>query len=189
MPENTAGAPAQNWNTALKYIAGRKAAEENLGFVAHVSATVRETKDAADVLPAVARTCVPFFATAISLDAGPTGGQAVVQAPDELNTIVQTLRELAVETGQPQLVISEHEKLAKKTDPRHLELLREGNGDSAVVLSLDYRGLSGGHLVLVRAEKHRRGAFSPSDLALASEVADRVGAFNALAGLTALAGQ
>lgn len=185
MPGNTTESPAQNWNTALKYIAGRKAAEESLGFVAHVSATVRDTEDAADVVPAVARACVPFFATAVSLEAEPTHGQAVFRGADELNAVAEALRALAAETGQPRLVISEHEGLAAKTDPRHLELLREGGGESAVVLSLAYRGLSGGHLVLVRQAKHRRGVFSPGDLALASEVADRVGAFNALAGLTA----
>ncbi|MGI5473015.1 hypothetical protein [Streptomyces sp. CA-132043] len=189
MPENTAGAPTQNWNTALKYIAGRKAAEESLGFVAHVSTTVRDTEDATGVLPAVARACAPFFATAVSLDAGPTHGQAVVQGPDELTAVLKTLRDLAVEAGQRQLVISEHEKLAGKTDPRHLELLREGGGDSAVVVSLDYRGLTGGHVVFVREAKHRRGVYGPSDLALANEVADRVGAFNALIGLTTPAGQ
>ncbi|MFF8032097.1 GAF domain-containing protein [Streptomyces sp. NPDC016626] len=189
MPGNTTESPTQNWNTALKYIAGRKAAEESLGFVAHISTTVRETEDMAGVIPAVARTCVPFFATAISLDAGPTHGRAVVQAPDRLAAVTEALRGLAAETEQRQLVVSEHEGLAGKTDPRHLELLREGGGDSAVVLSLAYRGLSGGHLVLVREAEHRRGAFSPADLALASEVADRVGAFNALAGLTTRDGQ
>lgn len=189
MPGNTAESPAQNWNTALKYIAGRKAAEESLGFVAHVSTTVRDTEGAAGVVPAVARACVPFFATAVSLDAESTHGQAVYQGSDDLTAVIEALRGLAAETGQRQLVISEHEGLAPKTDPRHLELLREGGGDSAVVLSLAYRGLSGGHLVLVRQANHRRGAFSPGDLALASEVADRVGAFNALAGLTTRAGQ
>ncbi|GGX90997.1 hypothetical protein [Streptomyces anandii] len=189
MPGNTTESPAQNWNTALKYIAGRKAAEESLGFVAHVSATVRDTEDPAAVVPAVARACVPFFAHAVSLDAEPTHGQAVFQGPDELTAVTEALRGLAAETGQRQLVISEHEGLAAKTDPRHLELLREAGGDSAVVLSLAYRGLSDGHLVLVRQEKHRRGAFSPGELALASEVADRAGAFLALAGLTARAGQ
>lgn len=189
MPGNTTESPAQNWTTALKYIAGRKAAEESLGFVAHISTTVRETEDMEGVIPAVVRSCVPFFATAVSLDAGPTHGQAVLQAPDQLATVIEALRGLAAETEQRQLVISEHEGLTAQTDPRHLELLREGGGDSAVVLSLAYRGLSGGHLVLVREAKHRRGAFSPGDLALASEVADRVGAFNALAGMTARDGQ
>ncbi|WP_030542501.1 hypothetical protein [Streptomyces albus] len=189
MPGNTAESPTQNWNTALKYIAGRKAAEESLGFVAHVSATVRDTGDAADVAPAVARACVPFFATAVLLDPAPALGEAVFRGTEDLTAVAGTLRGLAAEAGGRQLVISEHEGLAAKTDPRHLELLREGGGDSAVVLSLAYRGLSGGHLVLVRQATHRRGAFSPGDLALASEVADRVGAFNAIAGLTARAGQ
>ncbi|MET7440143.1 GAF domain-containing protein [Streptomyces sp. NPDC005496] len=189
MPGNTAESSTQNWNTALKYIAGRKAAEESLGFVAHISTTVRETQDVADVVPAVARTCVPFFATGVSLDAGPGRDQAVVQAPDELAATLEALRALAIETEQRQIVVSEHEGLVGKTDPRHLELLREGGCDSAVVLSLAYRGLSGGHLVLARAAKHRRGPFSPGDLALACEVADRVGAFNALLALSARAGQ
>jgi hypothetical protein len=189
MPADTTESPAQNWNTALKYIAGRKAAEESLGFVAHIGTTVRETEAMADVVPAVARTCVPFFASAVLLDAAPTHGRAVVQAPDGLAAVLEALRALAAETEQRQLVISEHEGLAPKTDPRHLELLHEGGGDSAVVVSLAYRGLSDGHLVLVRESGHRRGAFSPADLALAREVADRVGAFNALAGLTHCAGQ
>ncbi|MEU5633263.1 hypothetical protein ACH47C_22445 [Streptomyces rishiriensis] len=189
MPGSTTESQTQNWNTALKYIAGRKAAEESLGFVAHVSATVRDTEDAAAVVPAVARTCVPFFAGAVSLDAETTHDRAVFHGSDELAAVVDALRGLAAETGQRQIVISEHEGLAAKTDPRHLELLREGGGDSAVVISLAYRGLSGGHLILVRQADHRRGAFSPGDFALACEVADRVGAFNALAGLTARSGK
>jgi hypothetical protein len=189
MPESATESPAQNWNTVLKYIAGRKAAEEALGFVAHVSTTVRDAAEEAGVIPAVARACAPFFAHAVLLDAETTHSRPVFQGTDELAAVVETLRKLAAETGERQLVISEHEKLTDKTDPRHLELLRAGGGDSAVVVSLAYRGLSGGHIVFVRQEKHRRGPFGPSDLALSSEVADRVGAFNAIAGLSARAGQ
>ena len=192
MPGSTTDNPAQNqnWNTALKYIAGRKAAEESLGFVAHVSTTVRETADQNVVIPAVARTCVPFFASAVSLDARPLHSEPVVQGPEELTVVIGALRGLAADTEGRQLVISEHQGFGQQTDPRHLELLRGGNVDSAVVIRLDYRGLSGGLLVFVREKKHRRGSFSPGDLALASEVADRVAAFNAFTSqLTASSGK
>ncbi|MYW19887.1 hypothetical protein GT039_31000, partial [Streptomyces sp. SID2955] len=74
-----------------------------------------------------------------------------------------------------------HEGLLKKSDPGHLSLLSQWRATSAVALPLAYRGVRGGHLVVLRGEGHRRGPISPGDLALVSEVADRVAAFNAFA--------
>ncbi|MCQ8769488.1 hypothetical protein [Streptomyces telluris] len=181
MPGNTTENSTENWTTALRYIAGRKAAEESLGFLAHISATVRGTVGAADVVPAAAKACVPFMASAVSLDAPATHSGPVVQSPAEFSAALDGVRALALKGSGPQLVISGHEGTAKQTDPAHLELLREWGADSAVALSLDYRGVPGGHLVLVRGEAHRRGPLGPGDLALVSEVADRIAAFNAFA--------
>ncbi|MET9533754.1 MULTISPECIES: GAF domain-containing protein [unclassified Streptomyces] len=172
---------SENMNTALRYIAGRKAAEEALGFLAHVSATVQKTTALKDVVPAVAKACVPFLASGASLGALATHSQLVVQSPTEFSAALEELRALAEERGAEPLVISTHEALVKKADPHHLDLLRQWNAGSALALPLDYRGVRGGHLVLVRGDKHRRGAFSPGDVALTTEVADKVAAFNAFA--------
>ncbi|SFY19944.1 hypothetical protein OH786_33040 [Streptomyces atratus] len=181
MPENSTENQSDNWSTALRYIAGRKAAEESLGFLAHISSAIRETADLKSVIPAVARASVPFFASAISLDASSTHSGPVVQSPTDFSAALEGMRTLAAKSDQRQLVISEHEGFAKQTDPVHLEQLHEWKINSAVALSLDYRGVSGGRLVLVRDSTQRRGAFGPGDLALASELADRVAAFNVLA--------
>lgn len=187
MPGNGPENPTENWNTALRYIAGRKAAEESLGFLAHVSATVQQTTELKDVVPAVAKTCVPFLASAISLGALATHSQLVVQSPAEFSAALEGVRELAEQAGGRRVVISGHEGLVKQTEPGHLDLLRQWRTDSAVALPLNYRGIAGGHLVLLRGEGHRRGPIGPSDLALASEVADRVAAFNAFATQVAVA--
>ncbi|MGK5729158.1 hypothetical protein [Streptomyces sp. URMC 124] len=181
MPGNSTENSTENWTTALRYIAGRKAAEESLGFIAHVGATIRNTAGPADVVPAAARACVPFMASAVSLDAPATHSGPVVQAPDGFSAALDGVRALALKDAGPQLVISGHEGLAGQTDPAHLDLLRAWGADSAVALSLDYRGVAGGHLVLVRGAAHRRGPLGPGDLALIAEVADRVAAFNAFA--------
>ena len=180
MPGNSTESSTENWGTALRYIAGRKAAEESLGFLAHVSATIRTTAGLTDVVPAAAKACVPFLASGISLDAPATHAEAVVQSRDEFAKALEGVRGLAADSAR-QLVISEHEGLAAKTDPDHLAQLREWGADSAVALPLEFRGVTAGHLVLVRGSAHRRGALGPGDLALVTEVADRVAAFNAFA--------
>ncbi|MFI2782704.1 hypothetical protein [Streptomyces sp. ALB3] len=181
MPEKSQEKPAEDWTTALRYISGRKAAEESLGFLAHVSSTIRSTVDPADVVPATAKACVPFFASAISLEAPAVHGEPVVQAPDEFAAALSEVRALADSAGRPRLVVSDHEGFSAETDPRLLEQLREWGVGSAVALALEFRGVPGGRLVIVRGPAHRRGPVGPGDLALVSEVADRVAAFNAFA--------
>ncbi|WP_438290439.1 hypothetical protein [Streptomyces sp. HUAS TT7] len=181
MPGQPADSSTENWATALRYIAGRKAAEESLGFLAHISATIRNTAGLPDIVPAVARTCIPFLGSAISLDAPAVHPEPVVRSPDGLSAALDGVRTLAGSSGEQRIVISEHEGCAQLTDPRHLELLRGWKAGSAVAVTLDYRGVSGGRLVLVRGPEHRRGPIGPGDLALIDEVADRVAAFNAFA--------
>ncbi|MBB1253318.1 GAF domain-containing protein [Streptomyces alkaliterrae] len=189
MPGNSPGNQTDNWTTALRYIAGRKAAEEALGFVAHVSATIRSTEEVKDVVPAVADVSVPFLASALSVDAPASRAERVVRGPETFTAALEGVRRLA-ETGDgARLVISAHEGLAKQVDPARLEKLREWGAESAVVLPLDYRGVAGGSLVLVRDGRHRRGVISPSELALVTEVADRLAAFNALAAANGPAGE
>lgn len=188
MPGNSQENTTENWNMALRYIAGRKAAEESLGFLVHLSSGIQQTAATKDVVPALAKICVPFLASAISLGALATHSQLVVQSPAEFSAALEGVRRLAETDGDRRIVISGHEGLAKETDPAQLDLLRQWKVDSAVALPLDYRGVRGGHLVLVRGAKHRRGAFGPADLALAGEVADRVAAFNAFATQLAVTG-
>jgi len=184
MPGNSPG-NSENWNTALRYIAGRKAAEENLGFLVHISSTVRQVAAPQDVVPAVAAACVPFLASAVSLDAPGGCGPAVRSLPGFARAL-EGVRELAgARAGR--LVVSGHEGLAKETDPAHLDLLHAWEADSAAALPLDYRGVHAGHLVVVRGASHRRGPIGPGDLTLAAEVADRIAAFNALAARAATA--
>lgn len=186
MPENGPENPTENWNTALRYIAGRKAAEESLGFLAHVSTTIQQTTQLKEVLPAVAKVCVPFLGSAVSMGSLAMHSQLVVQSPTEFSTALESVRGLVGDNAGQRLVISGHEGLVKQTDPGHLTLLQQWKVDSAVGLPLNYRGLRGGHLFLLRGQGHRRGPISPSDLALISEVADRIAAFNAF--VTQLAG-
>ncbi|MEW2069858.1 hypothetical protein [Streptomyces sp. NPDC007346] len=181
MSEKSTEKPAENWTTALRYISGRKTAEESLGFLAHISSTIRGTAEPRDVVPATAKACVPFFASAISLEAPAVHDEPVVQGPDEFAAALAEVRALAESAGRPRFVVSEHEGFSGQTDPRVLEQLRERGIGSAVALALDFRGVFGGHLVIVRGPAHRRGPVGPGDLALVSEVADRVAAFNAFA--------
>lgn len=182
MPESTTDSSRDNMKAVLQYIAGRKAAEQALGFLVSVSATIRTTADSREVAPAVVKTCVPFLATGFSVDVPAVHGESLVEAPDELVAAVEMVRSLVVATGEPELVISGHERLAPKTDPEHLELIRGLGADSAVAVELNYRGVKGGYLIAVRAEKHRRGAIGPSDVSLAIEVASGLAAFNAYSG-------
>ncbi|WP_043262615.1 hypothetical protein [Streptomyces sp. CT34] len=181
MPQNSTESSNENWATALRYIAGRKAAEESLGFLAYISATIRTTTGLTDVIPAVAGGCVPFLASAISLDAPAVHSRPIAQSPDGLSAALDGVRALARSSDEQQVVISEHEGCAKRTVPGHLDLLREWKADSAAAFALNFRGVAGGHLVLVRAAGHRLGPIGPGDLALVNEVADRVAAFNAFA--------
>ncbi|WP_369184849.1 hypothetical protein [Streptomyces sp. Y1] len=173
--------PTGDWTTALRYIAGRKTAEESLGFLAHVSATVRDTPELADVVPAAARACVPFFASAVLLEAPAVHGEPVEHGPEQFAPALRELLGAAARDGGPRLVASSHESLVGQSDPQLLARLAELQVDSAAVLRLEFRGVPGGHLVAVRGASHRRGPFSPGDLALLGEVADRVAAFNAFA--------
>ncbi|MFI9617002.1 hypothetical protein ACIHCM_35965 [Streptomyces sp. NPDC052023] len=179
MPESEQKTSHENWNTALRYIAGRKAAEESLGFLAHISATVQQTPQLKEVVPAVAKACVPFLASAVSLGALATHSQLVVQSPTGYSTALEGVRGLLSGNGTGKLVISTHESLAQQTDSDHLARLRQWQADSAVALPMTYRGLHGGHLIALRGPEHRRGPISAADIALISEVADRVAAFNA----------
>ncbi|GHE14735.1 GAF domain-containing protein [Streptomyces alanosinicus] len=186
MSESGQNGSTENWSAALRYIAGRKAAEESLGFLVHISTAIQQAPQLKEVVPAVAKACVPFLASAVSLGALATHSQLVVQSPTEYSTALEGVRGLITEAGDQKLVISEHEGLLKQTDPGHLPLLRQWRASSAVAVPLTYRGLRGGHLVVLRGDGHRRGPISPGDLALISEVADRVAAFNAF--VTQLAG-
>ncbi|MFC9006391.1 hypothetical protein [Streptomyces microflavus] len=181
MPEKSQEKPAENWATALRYISGRKTAEESLGFLAHISSTIRNTTPPADVVPATANACVPFFASAMSLEAPAVHDKPFVQAPDEFAAALSQVHELADSADQPRFVVSDHEGFSAQSDPQLLEQLREWGIGSAVALELEYRGVQGGRLVIVRGPAHRRGPVGPGDLALISEVADRVAAFNAFA--------
>ncbi|MGA5821168.1 GAF domain-containing protein [Kitasatospora sp. NPDC094028] len=181
--------PTGDWTTALRYIAGRKTAEESLGFLAHVSATVRNTPELLDVVPAAAKACVPFFATAVLLEAPAVHADPVVHGPEESRPALRELLGAAAGT-EPRLVVSGHEGLAAQSDPQLRARLGEWGVDSAAVLRLEFRGVPGGRLVAVRGATHRRGPFSPGDLALLGEVADRIAAFNAFAAhLTGRAGR
>jgi hypothetical protein len=179
MPADTDS--AENWNVALKYIAGRKAAEESLGFLAHIGATIRRTPEPADVVPAVATACVPFFGSAISVDSPATQDDPVVRCVGDLHAALAAVRILAAEHPGEDLVISSHEKLVNRSHPGHLALLREQGGDSAAVVPLSFRGVRGGLLVLLRGAQHRRGPLSPGDLTLLGEVAGGIAAFTSLA--------
>ncbi|MER6443759.1 hypothetical protein [Streptomyces venezuelae] len=183
MPESK----TDNWATALRYIAGRKAAEESLGFLAHVSALIRTTPEPDAVLTAVARACVPFFGSAVLLEAPALGGIPVTAGAEGPAAALPELL-AAAGPGQERVVFSDHEGLAGLDGTLAPDRLRERGADSGVGLRLSYRGVPGGRLALVRAGDHRRGPIGPGDLGLLGEVADRLAAFNAFAGLSSAGG-
>lgn len=180
MPENNSAGSTENMNTALKYIAGRKAAEESLGFLAHIGTTIRTTADPAEVLPAVTTACVPFFGSGISVES-PVAAEPVTRSVGDFAAALRVVRSMGPADPDEQIVISDHAGLRSRTDPARLALLREQGGDSAVALPLRYRGVHAGLLVLVRGPQHRRGPLGPGDLALLGEVAGGLAAFAAFA--------
>jgi hypothetical protein len=168
----------ETWTAAIRYITGRKAAEEALGFLAHISSLLDVGPEPADWGRSVALACVPYLGSAVSIDI--TGVADPVLAPDErFEPALCTLREVASRADETTFVVSDHPKLAGTA-----HALPEGDVPatlvgSAVVVRLAFRGRGSGQLVIVRTPRHPRGAIGPADLALISELASRLALGNA----------
>jgi hypothetical protein len=182
---NSTDSTRETWTAAIRYITGRKSAEEALGFLAHVSGLLDADADPAGWGAAVAKSCVPYLGSAVSIDV--TGLAEPVTAPDDrFDPALHTLREAASLAEANSFVVSEHEKLAGTG-----RALPDGVSDelvgSAVVVRLTFRGRTSGSLALLRTPQHPMGALGPSDLALISELAARLALGNALTEVSARA--
>lgn len=173
----------ETWSAAIRYITGRKAAEESLGFLAHVSGLLDSQPEPAKWGRSVAQVCVPYLVSAVSVDI--TGVDGPVVEPDSrLEPVLATLRKAAASTDDTPFVISSHEKLAdvNRTVADIPEAL------SAAVVRLTFRNYVSGQLAVVRTAEHSKGPIGPADLAVLTELANRVALGNAFTEVGSRAG-
>ena len=182
---NSTDSTRETWTAAIRYITGRKLAEEALGFLAHVSGLLDAHADPADWGAAVAKSCVPYLASAVSIDIAGVP-EPVISSGGRFDPTLRTLREIAAQSEANRLIVSEHEKLAGTAQSLPAGLSDELVG-SAVVVGLVFRGCSSGSLALLRTPQHAKGAFGPADLALISELASRIALGNAFTEVSARA--
>jgi len=173
----------ETWSAAIRYITGRKAAEESLGFLAHVSGLLDTQPEPAKWGRSVAQVCVPYLVSAVSIDI--TGVDGPVVEPDSrFEPVLATLRTAASASDDTPFVISSHEKLA--------DVSRTGAdvpaGLSAAVVRLTFRNHVSGQLAVVRTPEHNKGPIGPADLAVLGELASRVALGNAYTEIAARAG-
>lgn len=173
----------ETWTAAIRYITGRKSAEEALGFLAHISSLLDTDQGPAEWGRAVARVCVPYLAAAVSVDI--TGVDGPVDEPaDRFESTLRELRERAASSGEQVFVVSAHPKLAgtAQAPPE-----RDPSFGSAAVVRLAFRGRASGALVILRGPTHPKGPIGPADLALISELANRLALGNAFTEVSARA--
>lgn len=164
----------ETWSAAIRYITGRKAAEESLGFLAHVSGLLDTQPEPAKWGRSVAQVCVPYLVSGVSVDI--TGVDGPVVEPDaRFEPILATLRAAAEGTDDTPFVISSHEKLADVTRT----VADVPAGLSAAVVRLTFRNHVSGQLAVVRTPEHSKGPIGPADLAVLAELASRVALGNA----------
>jgi hypothetical protein len=176
----------ETWTAAIRYITGRKSAEEALGFLAHVSALLDADSEPAVWGRSVARACVPYLGSAVSIDV--TGVADPVLAPDErFEPGLHTLRQIASRAQQATFVVSDHPKLTGSAHTLPAEDASVTFVGSAAVVRLAFRGRPSGQLVVVRNPQHPKGVIGPADLALISELASRLALGNAFTEVSARA--
>lgn len=164
----------ETWSAAIRYITGRKAAEETLGFLAHVSGLLDTQPEPAKWGRAVAQVCVPYLVSGVSIDI--TGVEGSVVEPDSrFEPVLATLRSASAAADDTPFVISTHEKLADVS--RTVADLPDGL--SAAAVRLAFRNHVSGYLVVVRTAEHSKGPIGPADLAVLTELANRVALGNA----------
>jgi PAS domain S-box-containing protein len=188
--ENTVVPASGLLMTFTRDITLRKREQEGAQLLAEASRVLASTLDYEKTLEAVARLAVGELADWCAVDlVQPDGGirQVVVSHVDEAK--IKWAKELnkryppdyagptgvghVIRTGQPELYsdISDEMLVAGAKDEHHLEIMRELQIRSALVVPMIARGHTLGALSLVSTRKGRR--YGEADLALTMEIATR----------------
>jgi serine phosphatase RsbU (regulator of sigma subunit)/anti-sigma regulatory factor (Ser/Thr protein kinase) len=171
-----------------------EAATARLAFLASASAALASTLDYTQTLANVASVAVPTFADWCTFDLRRDDGtlECVAvhhQDPAKLDLARELLRKYppdpnlaggayeALRTQRPQLVVEVTEEMLRRSarDERHLELLRQLQLSSVMIVPLLARHRPLGVLTLAGAESGRR--YTEDDLALAAELGRRAALF------------
>ncbi|HTK67077.1 MAG TPA: hypothetical protein VL595_32180 [Pseudonocardia sp.] len=164
----------ETWSAAIRYITGRKAAEESLGFLAHVSGLLDTQPEPAAWGRAVAQVCVPYLVSGVSIDIAGVDGP-VVEPGGRFEPVLAMLRSAAAGADDTPFVISTHDKLVDVSRT----VAGVPDGLSAAVVRLTFRDHVSGQLAVVRTPEHGKGPLGPADLAVLAELANRVALGNA----------
>ncbi|MGH3828590.1 MAG: hypothetical protein ACRDQX_15685 [Pseudonocardiaceae bacterium] len=176
----------ETWIAAIRYITGRKAAEEALGFLTHISSLLDAEQEPVEWGRSVARACVPYLGSAVSVDIA--GVRDPVLEPDErFEPALRQLRAAASYNGEAASVISDHPKMASIARAAPAEDVPATLFGSAAVVRLVFRSHASGYLAVLRTPEHPKGAIGPADLALISELASRLALSNTFTELAARA--
>jgi PAS domain S-box-containing protein len=188
--ENTVVPASGLLMTFTRDITRRKREQEGAELLAEASRVLVSTLDYEKTLEAVARLAVGDLADWCAVDlVQPDGGirQVVVSHVDEAK--IKWAKELnkryppdyagptgvghVIRTGQPELYadISDEMLVAGAKDEHHLEIMRQLQIRSALVVPMIARGHTLGALTLISTRKGRR--YGESDLALTMEIATR----------------
>lgn len=188
--ENTVVPASGLLMTFTRDITRRKREQEGAELLAEASRVLASTLDYETTLETVARLAVGNLADWCAVDLVQPGGgirQVVISHVDESK--IKWARELnkryppdyagptgvghVIRTGQPELYseISDEMLVAGAKDEHHLEIMRELQIKSALVVPMVARGQTLGALTLISTRKGRR--YGDADLALAMEIATR----------------
>jgi len=176
--------------TFTRDITRKKREQQGAELLSEASRVLSSTLDYERTLETVARLAVGDLADWCAVDLVQPGGavrQAVVAHVDEAK--IKWAKELnkqyppdydgptgvghVIRTGQPEIYaeISDEMLNAGARDPHHLEIMRQLQIKSALVVPMIARGQTVGALTLISTRKGRR--YGDADLALATELATR----------------
>ncbi|HZQ98659.1 MAG TPA: ATP-binding protein [Chloroflexota bacterium] len=174
-----------------------EAARQRLAFLAEASKVLASSLDYETTLQRVAHLAVPTLADWCFVDVADRDGSirrlAVAHADQSKAQLAQELRAsfptradapdgvpMVLRTGQPELIAEAAGRLemllpsiGQPDEARHLEILRQIDPKSWMVVPLAARGSVLGAVTFVAAESGRR--YGPADLALADDLARRAG--------------
>lgn len=148
----------QQYSGAVRYIVGKKRAEEALGFQSACAVALEQSTSLEDGLQTVAELCVPILGAWCAIEI-PRGDD---EAP------------LSVSAGAVSSSVSEE---ALSLVPASVADVRAAPGGEASMVScgLDYEGLRYGQLIVARDDDDEPAAIDAFDLALVSELSRATG--------------
>ncbi|MBB5953674.1 GAF domain-containing protein [Saccharothrix tamanrassetensis] len=177
----------ETWGVAIRYIVGRKSAEEALGFLAHCGAALTRTPDLGAALRDVTRASVAFLADIgrISL----VEGEELVEStrehvagldPAVVDSQLDFLDDGAAGRGDrtPDVLAARRTAVYAPSGSVAAASLAEAEERgvlSALLVPLVVRGQVFGVLTLVRAGVRKKAEFGAADVALAEELARQIG--------------